>query len=65
MAVPDEATDCTLSLPTAVIRWRVLMRHRKTIHMDCVWMLYVWAHGDMDLLRNAARGGSVACVLGS
>jgi len=43
-------------LPTAVIRRRVLMRHRKTIHMDFVWILYVWAHRDMGLLRNAARG---------
>jgi hypothetical protein len=46
------------------------MRHWKMIHMDYIWTLFglclfVWAHGDMDLLRNAARGGSVACVLGS
>jgi len=41
------------------------MRHRKMFDMDSIWTIFVWTHGDMDLLRNAARGGSVACVLGS
>jgi len=41
MAVLDQATDCTLSLPTAVIRKRVLMRHRKMIHMDFIWIIFV------------------------
>jgi len=59
MAVPNQATDCTLSLPTAVFRRGILMRHRRLFSHG---FLLVWTHGDMDLLQNAARGGSVACV---
>jgi hypothetical protein len=35
------------------------------IDMDSIWTIFVWTYGDMDLLQNAAGGGSVACVLGS
>ena len=60
MAVPYQATDCTLSLPTAANWRRVLMRHRR-FHFMNVWH-NVWHNVCIVCFlasRSVARGGSV------